>query len=71
MTDTSAPTTRFSATLLAEGWLNVTVLPAPIEKLCQLAAILAVAWLMVMLLPLWLMVALPPTTVPPVGSVCA
>ena len=52
MTDTSAPTTRFSATLLAEGWLNMTVLPAPIEKLCQSAAILAVVWLIVMLLPL-------------------
>nr|VFJ50758.1 MAG: hypothetical protein BECKDK2373C_GA0170839_10303 [Candidatus Kentron sp. DK] len=38
MTDPSEPRTRFRATELAEGWWKVTLLLAPIEKVCQLMA---------------------------------
>ena len=71
MTDTSEPSTRLSATALAPGWTKFTVLPLPTEKPCQSIASLFEAWLMVMALPLWLMLPLPATMLPPVGRVPA
>ena len=65
MTDTSEPSTRLSATALAPGWTKFTVLPLPTEKPCQSIASLFEAWLMVMALPLWLMLPLPATMLPP------
>lgn len=41
------------------------------EKLCQLAAILSVAWVMVMVVPDWVMVPCPATICPPVGRLAA
>ena len=50
----------------------MTELPAPTEKLCQLAIILSDDWLIVIAAPDVAMDAAPDVTVPPVGStLCA
>ena len=71
ITDTSGPSTRFNATESRPGWLNVTLLPLPMEKLCQSTAILPVCWLMVIAEPFWLIDPAPATTLPPVGRSAA
>src|ERR1700739_1386797 len=60
--------TRFNATAAEFGWLNCTCAWLPILKVCQLIAARWLAWLMVVVLPLLLIEALPPNTLPPVGS---
>ena len=40
----------------------------PIPKRCQLITARSVDWLIVVLVPAWLMVAWPATTCPPVGA---
>ena len=58
---------RLSATALALGWMKLTVAAAPILKLCQLRATRWLACCTVSTLAVWLMAALPATTLPPVG----
>ena len=65
--DGSGPVTRFSATALDDGWLNVTLCWLPTSKLCQLIAARWLDWLICVLLALWLIAAVPATTLPPVG----
>ena len=60
--------TRFKVTAAALGWLKFTCAPEPTLKLFQS---MAARWLLcctVKLLPLLVMAALPPTTLPPWGS---
>ena len=63
-----SPTTRLRATESLDGCTKRTVLPAPIEKLCQSAIRRCVVWSTVMVAPLVLMLPAPLTMVPPVGS---
>ncbi len=59
--------TRFSATALAEGWLNVTLCWLPTSKLFQSMAARWDDWSIRVLPPVWLIAAAPPTTMPPAG----
>ncbi len=70
ITDGSGPITRFSVTALAPGCRKSTRAPGPIEKLRQSITPRCVAWLTVTWLAPVVIVALPPTTVPPAGN-CA
>src|SRR5689334_18193810 len=54
---------------LDEGWLKVTEACEPMLNDCQSSAARALDCWIDMALPLWLMVALPPTTRAPAGSV--
>src|ERR1700733_5162564 len=65
--DGAGPVTRFSATALAEGWLNVTLCWLPTLKLFQSMAARWEDWSIRVLLPVWLIAAAPPPTLPPVG----
>ena len=51
MFEASTPTTRFSATALAPGWMKLTCASAPMLKLCQLMLAFWLAWLMSRRLP--------------------
>ena len=62
------PVTRFKVTLLALGWLKLTVASRPTLKVFQFKAALAVLWLMFRVLPVCCNVAWPALTVPPVGN---
>ena len=62
------PVTRFKVTLLALGWLKLTVASRPTLKVFQFKAALAVLWLMFRVLPVCCRVAWPALTVPPVGN---
>src|ERR1700722_3071458 len=63
----SGPTTRFSVTAEADGWLKLTLCWLPTLKLCQLTAARWLDWLIAVLLALCLMEPVPPITTPPVG----
>ncbi len=73
----SALITRLSVTLAVLGCWNCTWASLPTLKVCQLMAARSVLWLITMFEPLWLMLALPALTWPPVGraltggAVCA
>ena len=58
---------RFRATALAPGWLKVTLAAVPMLKLCQSMAVRALLCCTVSALLVWLMVATPALTCPPVG----
>ena len=64
----SPPTTRLSVTDDAEGWLKLTRASLPTLKLFQSIAARLLLWLMLSVLPVALMLALPPTTLPPLGN---
>ena len=63
----SLPSTRLSATALPEGCTNCTVLPAPIEKLCQSAIMRWLVWLTTMPVPLTFTPPEPCVMLPPLG----
>ena len=65
--DGFGPTTRFSTTELEDGWSNCTVCWLPTLKLCQLMAARWLVWSMVVVAGDCEIVALPATTLPPVG----
>jgi hypothetical protein len=60
--------TRLRVTALAEGWTKLTWAWAPTLKLFQFSTARLLDWLMLRLLPLWPMLAVPATTLPPWGS---
>ncbi len=62
---------RLTASALAEGWTKLTVSWAPTLKLFQFSAACWLDCRMVVLLPCWLMLAVPATTCPPVGAASA
>ena len=64
----SPPTTRLSVTEDADGWLKLTRASLPTLKLFQSIAARLLLWLMLRVLPVALMLALPPTTLPPLGN---
>ncbi len=64
----SPPTTRLSVTEDADGWLNWTRASLPTLKLFQSIAARLLLWLMLSVLPVALMLAAPPTTLPPLGN---
>ena len=63
--------TRFSATLLALGWLNVTRSPAPISKPCQATTMRSLVWFTSTERAPVVIEPLPAVMVPPFGNVCA
>ncbi len=75
ISDGSGPTTVFSAMAELSGCLKLTVCALPTLKLCQVSAADWLCWLMVVVLPDWVIPAWPPTTAPPVGralgAICA
>ena len=60
--------TRLSATERAPGWMNCTVSPEAMLKLCQLMMALLPNWVMLVVLPFCWIAALPATTLPPMGA---
>src|SRR5512135_2897773 len=62
---------RLTAMALAEGCTKFTVSCAVVLKLCQLRERFWLDWLMVVVLPDWLMLPLPAVTCPPVGAASA
>src|SRR5580704_815575 len=66
-----APEIRFTATAIAEGCTKSTVACEPRLKLSQSIATSALDWRMSVVLPTWLMLALPETTFPPSGWLVA
>src|SRR5260370_40399059 len=66
------PITRLSAIELLFGWLKVVVSPLKILNVAQLMIAFWLDWLMVTEAEPWpWMVAVPPTTVPPLGPAIA
>ena len=63
---------RFTARAVDDGCTKLTVSPLPTLKLCHWSLASWLVWLMVVVLwpvlPVWLMVASPLTTCPPVGA---
>ena len=59
---------RLRAMALAEGCWKRTASCGRVLKLCQLMASLGVAWVMVVVAPLWAMLPLPALIWPPVGA---
>lgn len=60
--------TRFRAMALLSGCWKVTLASRPISKRVQSMMALLLPWFTVMALPLWPMLAVPETTLPPVGK---
>ncbi|CAM5335428.1 hypothetical protein RLIN73S_02213 [Rhodanobacter lindaniclasticus] len=58
---------RLSATAERPGWLNSTDSLALRLNVSQFSASFCEIWLITVSLPAWVMLPLPPTTVPPVG----
>ena len=75
MAEAVLPVTRFKVTAEELGWLKLTVAPLPTLNESQFTTARCEVWLMFITKPLWVMLALPATTAPPVGSgdgfVCA
>ncbi len=71
MLEGSGPVTRFSVTALLLGWMNWTAWSRPTSKLRQSMAARWLAWLMVVLVLFWPMLAAPATTWPPWGRALA
>src|SRR5438045_5111114 len=71
ISDGLVPVTRFSATEEALGWLKLTQALEPIEKLSHCRIALLVPWSTCSLFGLYVSVALPAVTRPPVGSAVA
>ena len=59
---------RLTAIELADGWTKFTVSWAVVLKLCQLTERFWLAWVMVVVVPAWVMEPEPETTCPPVGA---
>ncbi len=66
-----SPTTRLSSTARVLGCAMLTVLVAPMEKVCQLAIPRRDGWVMLITLPLCVIVTPPAMGVKPVGNTCA
>ncbi len=67
ITDGSEPITRFNATEVLPGCRNCTDSPEPMLKLSQLMIRLAVACVIVVVVPELVMLPTPETTTPPSG----
>ena len=64
----SFPMTRFSTMEFVLGMWKFTVSFDAMEKFCQFIVALLVLWVMLVVAPLWLMLALPLVTCPPDGA---
>ncbi len=68
MREAVAPLTRLSATAEAPGWTKLTCASLPMSKPCQLMITFWLDWVTSIRAPLVAMLALPTSTLPPVGK---
>src|SRR5277367_1482217 len=67
MTEVCPPSTRLSAALLADGWMNFVSSPDPIEKVCQSMIARLLVWSIVTV-PVTVVIETDPDAIePPVG----